>query len=59
MDQGNKIELTRSYFSERVITEAKAANFSKVWICGPPKMATDTAETLLANSFPRNSFLLL
>jgi NAD(P)H-flavin reductase len=39
----SKIQFTRDYFTNRVVTESKAADFSRVWICGPPKMATDTA----------------
>jgi NAD(P)H-flavin reductase len=45
-NDAGKIEFTREYFSKRVVTEASMRGFSRVWICGPPKMGTDTAKIL-------------
>lgn len=57
--ESGKIEFTRDYFTSRMVSESKADDFSRVWICGPPKMATDTAEALLENGIAREKFLLL
>jgi NAD(P)H-flavin reductase len=53
------IEFTRDYFENRVVSEATVSDFSRVWICGPPRMATETAKILLQSDIPRESFLLL
>jgi Na+-transporting NADH:ubiquinone oxidoreductase subunit NqrF len=53
------IEFTRDYFTDRVLTEGEVKNFSRYWICGPPKMSTDTAKNLLKNGVKRESILLL
>ena len=41
------IQFTREYFNKRVLAEASVQGFSRVWICGPPKLNTDTANILL------------
>jgi NAD(P)H-flavin reductase len=51
--QKSGIEFTRDYFTERVLTEGEVENFSRFWICGPPKMSAETAKTLLQNGYKR------
>ncbi len=55
----SKIEFTRDYFTKRVIAESSSNDFSRVWICGPPKMCTEVASNLLSSGYAKNSFLLL
>jgi NAD(P)H-flavin reductase len=45
------VEFTRDYFNKRVLAEASIEGFSRVWICGPPKLNTDTAKILLENGY--------
>jgi NAD(P)H-flavin reductase len=55
----SKIEFTKDYFNKRVVAEATAEGLSRVWICGPPKLSSDTATALLESGIKRESFLLL
>ena len=57
--EAGRIEFTRDYFSKRVVTEASEKGFSKVWICGPPRLNTDTAKILLENGYNEKDFLLV
>lgn len=57
--KAGSIEFTRDYFNKRVLTEAAVEGFSRVWICGPPKLNTDTANILLENGYSNQQFLLI
>ena len=54
-----KIEFTREYFSKRVISEGAVKGFSRFWICGPPKLNTDTTKILVENGYQTHSYLLV
>jgi NAD(P)H-flavin reductase len=51
--------MTREYFNKRVLVESSISGFSRVWICGPPKLNTDTASILLENGYSNDDFLLI
>lgn len=53
------IEFTREYFTKRVVSEAAKEGLSRVWICGPPKLNTDTGKVLLENGHSRETILFL
>jgi hypothetical protein len=55
----SKIEFTKDYFNKRVLSEAAAEGLARVWICGPPKLSSDTALALLESGIKRESFLLV
>lgn len=55
----SKIEFTKDYFNKRVLSEAALEGLSRVWICGPPKLSSDTALALLESGIKRESFLLI
>ncbi len=55
----SKIEFTRDYFNKRVIAEAKESGLARVWICGPPKLNSETAAGLLESGINRHSILLV
>lgn len=55
----SKIEFTRDYFNKRVVAEAGEAGVARVWICGPPKLSSDTAAGLLDSGIKREAFLLV
>jgi len=42
-----KIEFTKEYFNKRIVSEAEVKGLSRIWICGPPKMSSETASTLV------------
>lgn len=54
-----KISLTNERFDKMIIAEAKTEQLSRIYICGPPRMNTDTAKSLLAAGFNKNHFLLV
>lgn len=53
------IEFTRDYFTKRVLSEAAKEGLSRVWICGPPKLNTDTGKVLIENGYSRETILFL
>lgn len=46
-----KIEFTREYFNKRILSEAAMKGLSRVWICGPPKMSSESAAILVENGY--------
>jgi len=58
-NNAGNIEFTREYFNKRVVSEASVKGFSKVWICGPPTMSTNTAMILEENGYRGNNYLLV
>lgn len=55
----SKIEFTKDYFNKRIVSEAMSENLARVWICGPPKLSSDTAAALLQSGIKRESLLLV
>ena len=54
-----KIEFTREYFNKRIVSEAAVKGLSRVWICGPPKMSSESASALVENGFTNKQYLLI
>lgn len=57
--KGGEIEFTREYFTKRVIAEAAVKGLSRVWICGPPKLNTDTATVLEENGYGKDKYMFV
>lgn len=54
-----KIEFTKEYFTKRIVSEAEVKGLSRVWICGPPKMSSESASVLVENGYTNKQYLLI
>lgn len=53
------IEFVTEYFNKRTIFEVEKKGFSKVWICGPPKLNFDTTKTLVDHGYTQKHYQII